>query len=74
MLRSRPHTALPITTLGDHRCPPDGSRRVLCPDLVTIRDLARGFTDLVREMVAADLVQIQREHAASGRLGAEAAE
>ena len=33
-----------------------------------------GFAELVAEMVAADLVQVAREHQAHGRLGAEAAE
>ncbi|MGE3738589.1 MAG: GDP-mannose 4,6-dehydratase [Geminicoccaceae bacterium] len=33
-----------------------------------------GFPALVREMVAADLAQVQREHSANGRLGMEAAE
>jgi GDPmannose 4,6-dehydratase len=32
------------------------------------------FAELVREMVAADLAQVQREHSAHGRLGMEAAE
>ena len=34
---------------------------------------ATGFTELVKEMVAADLEQVRREHTANGRLGAEAA-